>query len=281
MARFYFSRYHFTFPDNTSDLKKMEFLDKLVSGKSEIEYRKDLFRFVNTAIEKIGSKNYITGRLIKYKLKTEETVLNSQNKIDIVNLENRILGNVRFIIDPASSIIVFEESRSYIPKESFPLRFIELIQANFKGVEDFVISPITQAYAYRERINEISQIKRLKIVLVPSNPNNADLWRKTDERLRNDKISKYTEILENKKKNEGLVVDPETQAKLSMVEDGYGKSDATGVDKNGKTIFINSEKSKQQEHKDLPSDVVSMTNTIGGIQEKLKEIIKRTNEGNS
>jgi hypothetical protein len=277
MADFYFSRYHLTAGGNY--VEKTEILSSGIGGTKSITYRKDNFRFVYSQEERVGNKNYLVGILAKYKPEDEEQVINN-NQIDNVTLQNRVLATVRFIIDPQSSIIIFEESRSHIPKDSFPKRFIELFEENYESddVWDFSIAPITEEYNFSERIKGLAIIKKIIINLVPSNPNNADLWEEVDERLRNNRITNYKEIQENKNDGQSIIIDSETESKFYMSEDGYGVSTAKGIDEVGNPTTISTKDSNKWAKVSIPKDIDGLRAIIEACQNMLNDIVRRTNE---
>lgn len=89
---------------------------------------------------------------------------------------------------------------------------------------------------------------------MPSNPNNADLWRDTDERLQNNNITKYREIQESNSTS-GLVLDEQTIAKMAMSEDGYGNAEASGLDESGNPVTITTKARNQEITHNLPDHI--------------------------
>jgi Domain of unknown function (DUF4747) len=277
MIRFYFSR--ISVVADRGSLDKAQFLYEGLNSKAEVVYRRDTFKFINSEVLKIGSKVYVTGQLVKYIPDHEESVVSKTNEIEHIPIKNKILAASRFFIDTAASIIMYEENKSHIPKDSFGARFKSLFVKNFsEEFADIEISAITEDYDFFKRIDEVKEIKRIVINLVPSNPNNSQLWKRVDEKLRNDKITNYKEIQENKKKGQSIKVDEETKSKFYMSEDGYGKSDVSGLDANGKEIFVSTEDSTTHAKHELPKEVTAPEAQIQMLREKLSEISSRTNE---
>jgi hypothetical protein len=276
MPQIFFSRISIATEKKLDTIQKAEFLLSGFDIEKEVSYRKDNYKFVRPEIVKVGGKIYVVGYIVKYKPIHQDFVVNDKNEIEEIDVTNKVLAAIRFIIDPASSIVMHEENKSHIPKESFGDRFTQL----FKEVKevDVIISAITEDYDFLERVSEVKEIKKIQITLVPSNPNNSDLWKDVDDRLNNDQIGWYKEIQVNKKKGQSIKIDEETQKKFFMSEDGYGKSDVTGFDSNGEHIKVTTEDTETHSKMNLNNDIVNVQEQIELLQEKLNELIRRTNE---
>jgi hypothetical protein len=269
MATYFFSRLSISMePDY---LKKLEYLYGLLVHSKSIIYRKDNYKVFNIEVKRVGSKSFITGAIIKYASEHSEKILNDENKIEDVFLRNHLLANVRFIIDSNESLFIFEESRSHIPKETLPDRFLTILATGVQNDRSPIsITPITESYTFLNRIKEIIQIKKITIKLHPSNPNNRDRWKTVDDKLKNDNITDYKEVLENKTPGGSINVDEETTAKIMMGEDGYGKTIAEGIDEKGERISITTASSEVQAKADIESKV--------DIEEEIIELQTKTAE---
>lgn len=278
MAKFFFSR--FKLEADKGELDKAQFVFQGISSDTEIVFRKDNYKFIRPEVIKVDTKLFITGHLAKYKPLATQQVVNQENEFESVELKNKVLAAVRFFIDTSSSIIIFEEDKTYIPKESFGERFKALFEQHFNDEYTSIdLQAITEGYEFFERVQEVALIKKISITLVPSNPNNSYLWRDVDDRLNNENISVYRETQINNKKDEGLNIDEETKKKFYMSEDGYGNSSVSGKDANGDPITITTADAQSHSKINLPTDV-SATEQIKLMKEKLSEIIKRTDEQN-
>jgi hypothetical protein len=114
------------------------------------------------------------------------------------------------------------------------------------------------------------------ITLFPSNPNFADRWKSIDERLRRNNINKYKEIQENTKPESQIIIDEETESKFLMSEDGYGKSDATGINEKGEEKTISTKDSEKIVTKQIPNDLEKAVDVLRIVSETLQEIVNRT-----
>lgn len=271
MAIYFFSRLSIKMED-ANYIQKLEYLYNQLGNGKPITYRKDVLKIINISIRKVGNKSFLTGNIIKYAPQHLEKILSSENKIEDVVLNNHLLANVRFIIDANEMMFMFQEDKSHIPKKYLPSRFIDLLKENAgSNWIPVSIAPITDTYTFFDKIKEIKQIKKIVIQLTPSNPNNRDRWKKTDEKLKRDNITDYKEILENKVKGGSIIVDEETNSKIMMGEDGYGSAMAEGFDGDGKPIKITTESAEAQ----AKSEVITRDNIedeINSLQDKVREI---------
>lgn len=280
MATYYFSR--LTLKTEIDYLNKAEFLLNGINSRAEVIWRNDNYKLLNGEIIKVGSKIFVTGEMVKYKPIHEDERVNASNEAERVFIENKILARVRFFIDPEASIIAYEENRSYIPKDSFPQRFMDLFKQNYDDqVSDMTIESIADDYSFFRRIEEFAKIKKIEIRLTPSNPNNNDIWEDVDDDLKEREITAYRETQENKKKDGGIIVDDETRKKFYMSEDGYGKAKVDGYDKEGRYLVISTKDKKEHAKDQIPNDIVDINIKMEKLIKKLNELISRTTERES
>ncbi|MBK7434578.1 MAG: hypothetical protein IPI66_12245 [Chitinophagaceae bacterium] len=111
-------------------------------------------------------------------------------------MTNLLLAEVRFIYDANESLLIYEEDKSHIPKDTFPDRFLEILKENsLQQLLPITVEPITETYSF---FNRLKEIKVKKHTLRPSNPT-RDIWKDVDEKFKEDKITNYKEVQENKK----------------------------------------------------------------------------------
>ena len=272
MATYFFSRISINIDGDY--LKKIEYLYSILTKAEPIIYRKDYYRTIDILIRKIGVKSYLTGRLIKYASQHSERILNDDNQIEDVILRNPLLADIKFMIDANEMMFIYQEDRSYIPRDSVAERLLGIINENTRqDIQQFPISitSITESYTFLNRIKEIKELKKITIKLHPSNPNNRDRWKKLDEKLKADNITDYKEVQENKTKGESIIVDDETIGKIMMGEDGYGETKAEGFDQNGEWTSIKTNSNEVQAKADIPSED-DIAQEIQNLQKKIDEI---------
>ncbi len=180
------------------------------------------------------NESFFSAYLVKYSGEFgEEVVDENSGGLSETNVKNKVIGKVRFLIIPNESLLIFHEEGNIINQSIFRNKFSELFEKNFNNF--FVktsTSPIIDEYFFLDEITKFQSLKNITISLVPSNPRFSDRWRDIDERLRNNHVTNYKEILENKSSG-SVELDDETKSKVYMSEDGYGETTATGIDDQG------------------------------------------------
>lgn len=269
----FFNRLHLNLPDNR--LKRPFIVDGIRSvaaaGFNDYSYK---------IIDIETIENYILGYLIKYDPYGRGEILDEETGTARPGgTVNNIVAKSVFLINTDEMIIAYEEIQNMISKTMFVRMFNELFRINHEGQDyEFSISSIKEQYSFIQHVQTMREIKKISISLVPSNPNNADLWRDTDERLQNNNITKYREIQESNT-TEGLIIDEETIAKIAMSEDGYGTAEASGQDENGNPISITTKTRDQEITQNLPDHIErsGMSNIINYLSRTFERIRQRTN----
>ncbi|MFZ4105975.1 DUF4747 family protein [Flavobacterium sp.] len=273
MSKMFFNRLHLNLPDNR--LKRPFIVDGIRSvaaaGFNDYSYK---------IIDIETIENYILGYLIKYDPYGRGEILDEETGTARPGgTVNNIVAKSVFLINTDEMIIAYEEIQNMISKTMFVRMFNELFRINHEGQDyEFSISSIKEQYSFIQHVQTMREIKKISISLVPSNPNNADLWRDTDERLQNNNITKYREIQESNT-TEGLIIDEETIAKIAMSEDGYGTAEASGQDENGNPITITTKTRDQEITQNLPVHIErsGMSNIINYLSRTFERIRQRTN----
>ncbi|KAF2341571.1 DUF4747 family protein [Flavobacterium tistrianum] len=273
MSKMFFNRLHLNINDNRP--KKPFIIDGIKSVASE-GFNNYSYKIVEVEVK--GS--YIKGYLVKYDpYGRGEVVDESTGTVKKGGMVNNIVAKSLFLVNIDEMIIAFEEVKNVISKTMFVRIFTNLFKNNHKGQNfEFFISSISEKYSFIEKAKKLTNIKRVSIRLVPSNPNNADLWRATDERMRDNGITKYREIQESSS-DAGILLDNETIAKMAMSEDGYGFAEATGYDQQGDPITISTAKKSQEVTHTLPYSIEKsgIDNIINYLSSTFDKIKKRTN----
>ncbi|PJJ07293.1 uncharacterized protein DUF4747 [Flavobacterium sp. 1] len=273
MSKMFFNRLHLNITDNRP--KKPFIIDGIKSVASE-GFNNYSYKIVE--VETKGS--YIKGYLIKYDPYGRGEVLDeSTDTVKKGGTVNNIIAKSLFLINTDEMVIAFEEIKNVISKTMFCRIFTNLFNNNHKGQNfEFSISSISEKYSFIEQARNLTNIKRVSIRLVPSNPNNADLWRTTDERMQANRITKYKEIQESSDEK-GISLDDQTIAKMAMSEDGYGFAEANGFDKKGNPVTISTAKRNQEITQILPDSVEKsgMNKIIQYLNLTFEKIKQRTN----
>lgn len=277
MVIYYFSRVSITMADDY--IKKLEYFYTVLVNSRPIMYRRDFYKVIDVQTKKIGIKSYITGEVVKYEEQRSQETLSDENKVEDIVLKNPLLARVRFIYDANESLLMYEEDKSHIPKESFIDRLYSILRESGRSeLLPIVITPITYAYApFLDRLKSMHEIKRITISLQPSNPNNRERWKKIDEKLKQDQITHYKEVQVNKNPQQGIKLDDETVSKILMGQDGYGTTTANGFDENGKKINITTKDSELQAKAEI-TGMQDIDGEIEQLQEKINDIKNKSDE---
>lgn len=273
MSKLFFNRIHLNLPDNKV---KRPFIIDGIRSVAAAGYNDYSYKIID--IETLDS--YILGYLVKYDPYGRGEIMDeATGTAKPGGTINNIVAKSMFLINTDEMIIAYEEVQNLISKTMFVRMFNDLFKLNHeKDDYEFSISSIKEQYSFIEQVEKMQEIKKVSISLVPSNPNNADLWRDTDERLRKNNITKYKEVQESNT-NEGLVIDKDTIAKMAMSEDGYGIAEAIGIDESGNPITITTRTRNQEITQNLPDAVErsGMSNIINYLSRTFERISNRTN----
>lgn len=273
MPKMYFNRLHLNVTENE---RKDIFLIDGIRSEASAGYNDYSYKIVDV----VTYENYIKGYLIKYDPYGRGEVLDEvTGTVKRGGTVNNIVGKSLFIINTTEMIIAFEEIKNLISKTMFERMFINLFKTNHQGKTfEFFISTISEKYSFIEKVKKLHNINRVSIMLVPSNPNNADLWRDTDERMQENRITKYREVQESSN-DEGIIIDDETIAKMAMSEDGYGVASAQGKDEEGNPMTITTTSKRQEITQVLPDNIErgSFPGIINYLSRTFERIRSRTN----
>lgn len=275
MSKLFFNRYHISSQKTPDDKKKIFIRGLNKKGRAS----QNLFAFkivdLNTTVE-----GYIIGNLVKYNPYDEgQFVDEDTSEVTDGYVSNRIIAKSFFFIDLKESVLVFEEIRNHLTKQTFIKMFTNLFNSNFE--EDFTttitIDTFKEQYSFVEKVRELKHITKIVIALVPSNPRYSPNWEQMDKKLRDNNITKYREI-QTSNKPSGIKIDTETESKMMMSEDGYGESTASGVDSTGKNITFSTKSRDHDISQPLPLNVKKngFEAILKHIAKTLEEVISRT-----
>jgi hypothetical protein len=276
-VNYYFSRYHF----ESIEGEKNSYLKKGLSTKAVVDINNFKYRFFDVEdavfVDQLEDFKVLVGFLEKYDPFAKDEAVDEENeKKKIVPVKNRIVGKVRFIIYPEYSLIIFHEDRNVINRKTFKVVFEELFSKNHKSKDSTIsLSNINQSYSFIEKVKEFTQIRRIVIELVPSNPNFADNWKDIDNGLRGDNITKYREVQENNKKNQSIRVNELTKQKFEMAVDGYGESTVVG-NINGKPETISTSDKERQVRKKIPNYAQENQSILKYLIDTIRNVRERT-----
>jgi hypothetical protein len=177
--------------------------------------------------------DFVHGYLVKYRPHTiEEVVIPETRQLDEQAIRNLVKAKARFFLHISSGLIAYHPVGREIRRDTFADRFVQLFQqalGNF--FVDAEIQTIQEPYRIFEAMKKFQRISAVSIYLHPSNPSLRDVWKRTDNRLKQVGAANYSEKYESKPDGGGLsiVEDEDVNSKIAMAEDGYGHAEITGT----------------------------------------------------
>lgn len=219
---------------------KREFVLRGLQGGNNVQARGSVWGFFE--VEEIADEGeaYIYGYLVKYRPEgEEEIVVRETQQIEDEAVRNRVVAKSRFFLHVQSGMIAYHPISKQIDKEQFRSHFASVFEENHERF--FVtaeVQSIEQDLEIFDMIRRFQHIQEISISLHPSNPNNRDLWERTDKRIKALNAANYQEKIEANPRSEGLKIeqDEETTAKIHMAVDGYGKALIRGTLDNKATV---------------------------------------------
>ncbi|MGK9477904.1 hypothetical protein [Melioribacter sp. OK-6-Me] len=254
---------------------KREFLLKALKSNIIWKHKDTNWGFFD--IEEIDSEHgsFIHGYLVKYSPNYNEEVANPEtHNLEEQQINNYVLAKSRFFLHINSGLITYHPVGVIISKEIFRKNFCKLFEHSLEGM--FVsaeIQSIDEEEKIFEAIKKFKKVLKLQIYLHPSNPNNRDIWKRTDDRLKKLGASKYKEYYEAQEDgNLNITDDEEINSKISMADDGYGQAAVTGeMDGEKKTVKTGDNPVTAK----APGDNLKPAEALEILMAKIKEIFGR------
>src|SRR5690348_4857251 len=181
-VRYYFGRFNLIgHYDN-----KQEYVISGLRSPAVVRSRGQHWQFFEVAPIESEMGLFQSGYLGKYKPRTEEEIaVPLAQKLDDQTIENLVVAKARFFLHLASGLIAYHPVGSQITREQFRRRFAEVFEA---AKENFFVNAeiqsVQEGETIRDAIKGFSAIRSIDIYLHPSNPSLRDVWKRTDERLK-------------------------------------------------------------------------------------------------
>lgn len=189
------------------------------------------------------SNSYIHGYLVKYRNDSQETIRPEDGEFDEQEVINHIIAKTRFFIQVNSGIIAYCFTKGRISDKKFKQIFCKLFEEShnnfFIGAE---IQAIEESYEIFEEIRSLDIVESVEFTLHPSNPFNRNMWKDTDDDIKDMNAATYIQKY-IAKPDKSLNIDnikhenkPNSiLGKFQMALDGYGfgkiKGKSNGQDK--------------------------------------------------
>lgn len=217
---------------------KAQFLLDSLTTHVEVEsygYRWGVFSVGQRLFE---DRTFIHGLLVKFKPTEEDIVDERTHSLATALVPNKAQAKSSFFLEPKSGVIAFRPVAG-ISHRQFKYMFARLIEeANDNLLINAEVQSIDEQREIVEALKRFDQIRLIKVVLHPSNPNNREIWKKTDERLREMRVRKFREVYIGDDIKVGQ--DSEVLSDIIMAGDGYGYAEIRGL-KDGQPVVASTE----------------------------------------
>lgn len=141
---------------------------------------------------------FIFGHLVKSRLETV-TIVNG-DKIETYNIPKPVANVSRFIYDPQSEVLIFEEVGN-IPREDFIRSFEELIFKAKIEIGEVIIKLIPIKDKIYKRITEMDVLTKIEFDFIPPNFHGKDTFKSLDDIIQEENATRMKASFEN---NDGL-----------------------------------------------------------------------------
>lgn len=207
-----------------NDSKRAYILKSL--KKHQLVKRRD-FEWGFLGVEELtyAEQDFVYGYLVKVRPTLDEEVIDrDKHASSYESLSNAIVAKCDFFLHYRSGVMAYRPISNQVSAQLFRDRFSDVfMEANERIFCDAEIQTIQEDLEIFEAIKRFKTIRKLEVVLHPSNPSSRYLYRKKDGQLKSMDVEKYTETYESKRK-EGIIIpdDSEAYANIVMATDGYG-----------------------------------------------------------
>lgn len=272
---FYFSKLNF----QSSLFAKIDISqkDQLLLGLTKTNnletYRNTHFSFIECEEVIIKNSVFIYGKLVKFADKEESIINTSINKTESVIVPDKIIAKSYFIIDLRENYLIYSDVKNHINNKSFLERFNILINKGISELNSSIVAnPISEMYAFYERLNRLKSILEIDLKIVPTNPNPFDIIEQVDSILKKQNLKEKHIVY--KAKQGGINLDDEIITNTLYTDTGYGTGKAIGIDSNNNQVKIYTHKSEKQKRITLP-DIRDMG--VKEIVESIESIVDKMN----
>jgi len=269
-----FGRFHLIHSPFTGN--KKDFIIHSVNANTAVSIGDFEWSFFEVEKLQEGDEFFIYGCLVKYRPEAIEDVVDrNRHTFSKASIPDKVVAKSQFVLHPHSGVIAYHPVANKISSNQFRNNFSRVIEtANNNLLIQAAIEVIDEETEIIEALKTLSSIHYISLELHPSNPNNRERWKRTDERLQKMEVDKYQEYYESRA---GIKLDDEdeTYGNILMAADGYGKATIGGI-KNGEKTEISTETMPvkavvQIEQDDADSLLVALLNKFLAIWERMKK----------
>jgi len=232
----------------------------------------------------IDQDSFIVGKLIKYKTKLENVVI-EDSALGTSQVEDAIVAQPEFVLHPYTGIVAFRVMPGKFNASQFKNKFARLIEAAF---DNFFISAkvetVNEELKIEEQFNLFTSLHSICLELHPSNPHNNDLWREIDDKIKALGAVEYNQQVvapEGRSLNKEEVANSEIYAGIIMASDGYGHASIEGIQENGRRVKVTTDDNPIETKTHLDGEpehlVKQLTQTFKMVWDRVKNEHKDKN----
>lgn len=221
---------------------KSDFFNTVFLAKKPVTDQFNKYLFLDVQSLSINQETFFAGKLVKYKAKEEDIVIEDSSALGISIVDNAVVAQPEFVLHPYTGIIAFRSMPSLFSPRQFRNKFALLVEAS---LDNFFISTkveaVNEELNIQEQLDKFRLINRISMDLHPSNPHNGDLWKQIDEKIKAYGAGEYKQELkapEGGGLNIEKIHDSDVYAGLVMAADGYGYAEAEGVLEDGRRVKV-------------------------------------------
>lgn len=191
-----------------------------IKSPAAIEIRGSSWTFSDVEDYKYDEKQFLFGRLIKYHPKGEVSVIDTESRSKITQIEpNLVIAESPFVYIPEHSGIVFLNVYNHIEQTVFTSRFCKVIERTHKDFfVDCKIEMVSDLRTFAVKLLSLEGIYLIKAKVSPPNPLFGPLWASLKEYLEMRNTDRLT-ISEDSPKAEPLKTDLPTHVQKSAEQD--------------------------------------------------------------
>lgn len=225
------------------DKDSYEFFEKGLNNEVIIEKLGYHWRFLkdDEILDDEDIGKFFTGHLVKYKTTKEEVVGDSGISHTVVKAH--VKAKSRFFIHINSGFLAYNPITNFIDRDYFCRIFEELFTKAIHQLNGEVkIELQEKSCDLWKELKEFDSIKKITLKLQIPNPENDDMWKEIEDKLREMEASNYSEMIETR---EGKSLNYKKidyfKSKVALAQSKYGMGEIIGY-KKGKLIILRAKK---------------------------------------
>jgi hypothetical protein len=253
--------------------KKKEYILGSLKSNATIFERGFHWGFFDVESISLGDDVYIYGLLVKYTPQSIEEVVDEINKcLKTTDIYDKMISKNEFFLHLNSGILAYHtdyKCNSNLFKRQFAKIIEEANNNIFVNAEIISIDDETKIF---DAIMNFDKVQRISLELHPSNPSNRELWKKTDDKIRNLNAQKYYEYYVGEDLH--IADNHEVYGNVVMACDGYGKATVIGI-KSNKKLKVSTDKMPISQYAGRTIRVENKSEILSQLTSTFKKVLER------